>query len=1254
MAPPNADAPGTPAQSFTAVVGPNGSGKSNVIDAMLFVFGKRAKQLRLSKVSELIHKSENHRNLDTAKVTVFFHQVVDIDADTYEEVPDSCFSISRTAHKNNTSNYYLNDKKSNFTEITTLLKQHGVDLNNNRFLILQGEVEQISLMKPKSTTPHEDGLLEYLEDIIGTNAYIEPIEEGAKKLEELNENRTQGINRMKVTEKEREQLESAKSEAETFLERERDVLVKQVALYQLNVHAATAERDESAAKRDAKAEELEQERKRFKDENKDMEEVYTRQEAEQEACKKAKARVAKVEKEVSEFEKKEVKHEEDMKHLAAKLKKIDDKREKDAAKVEEAKQAAATAAGTEIPRLEAELAKAHERSVDLAAELKEREKEAKKEAATFRAELEGVREELVPFHERMSAEKDQSADAVAERKLLLGKQESHDRELKSAREEHTAASETLKANELALGKAEKELKAAAKDRDGKRDALKAAAAKEKQLSEALAAIRGTVQQAKQAGETSKSRGMIHAALLEGQRAKQLTGFHGRLGDLASIDGKYDVAVSTACGALDYYVVETTADAQKCVDFLRAKGVGVATFLILEKQRHLAADAAAAFAGNGTRLYDLISVSDDKFRVAFYYAMRNTLVADDLDAASKLAYADRARPQRVVTLKGELIETSGAMSGGGAKPISGRMRLAASGGKASSRAAGPADAPEVSREELAKMEQMIKMNEPKLREEQKRVAELEDAVAEAEERVAELEGREVPKLRAAIESGRSMVEELAKRVAVLEEAEVLTAADHKRLKELEKSIFAVDERVRAIEVSCEHLTRKAAELQERIDGCGGPKLKALRKESGDLEARIEAAKSELAQQKASIAAADKTVARLEAEVAKSEKEAAKLQAESDKREAAFAKACEASEGARTEHADAQAALEEAEARLAELSASYAKFEAALNKFRSLEIELEGELELLGQAVSDTEGKQRHWAKCLATSRTKFDAAAAEYAAARGDDVAAPGDTADPEAEGGPLAFLALGADGLAERFDVEALSTEIAQLQSSLAAMKPDMGALAAYKEKHAEYLQRQEQLEALTAERDAHRASHDELRKKRLHEFMAGFNVISLKLKELYQMITLGGDAELELIDSLDPFTEGIIFSVRPPKKSWKNIVNLSGGEKTLSSLALIFALHAYKPTPIYVMDEIDAALDFKNVSIIGHYIKDHIVGQNARTNGGATGASRCAQFVIISLRNNMFELSDRLVGIYKTNNTTKSITINPNAFAAPPGTVGA
>ena len=157
-------------------------------------------------------------------------------------------------------------------------------------------------------------------------------------------------------------------------------------------------------------------------------------------------------------------------------------------------------------------------------------------------------------------------------------------------------------------------------------------------------------------------------------------------------------------------------------------------------------------------------------------------------------------------------------------------------------------------------------------------------------------------------------------------------------------------------------------------------------------------------------------------------------------------------------------------------------------------------------------------------------------------------------------------------------------------------------------------LDAVTEERNNARRKHEDLRRLRLEMFMDGFGEITLKLKEMYQMITLGGDAELELVDSLDPFSEGIVFSVRPPKKSWKNISNLSGGEKTLSSLALVFALHHFKPTPLYVMDEIDAALDFKNVSIVANYIKER---------------TRNAQFIIISLRNNMFELADRLVGIY-------------------------
>merc|ERR1712238_140431 len=198
------------------------------------------------------------------------------------------------------------------------------------------------------------------------------------------------------------------------------------------------------------------------------------------------------------------------------------------------------------------------------------------------------------------------------------------------------------------------------------------------------------------------------------------------------------------------------------------------------------------------------------------------------------------------------------------------------------------------------------------------------------------------------------------------------------------------------------------------------------------------------------------------------------------------------------------------------------------------------------------------------------------------------------------------------------------------ARNANMGAIAEYRKKEQDYLLRVSELDQVTEQRNEARKDHEDLRRLRLDMFMEGFGKITLKLKEMYQMITLGGDAELELVDSLDPFSEGIVFSVRPPKKSWKNISNLSGGEKTLSSLSLVFALHHFKPTPLYVMDEIDAALDFKNVSIVANYIKER---------------TKNAQFIIISLRNNMFELADRLVGIYKTNNCTKSVTINPKSF---------
>lgn len=159
-------------KNFSSIIGPNGSGKSNSIDALLFVFGKRASAIRLKKASELIHKSKGRENLKQCSVAVTMMEILDIPDpnNTFDPsitiVEGSEFIVKRTATINNSSFYELNGKKATRDEVTDLLMSKGIDLDHSRFLILQGEVEAISLMRPKRTGDSDEGFLEYMEDLI--------------------------------------------------------------------------------------------------------------------------------------------------------------------------------------------------------------------------------------------------------------------------------------------------------------------------------------------------------------------------------------------------------------------------------------------------------------------------------------------------------------------------------------------------------------------------------------------------------------------------------------------------------------------------------------------------------------------------------------------------------------------------------------------------------------------------------------------------------------------------------------------------------------------------------------------------------------------------------------------------------------------------------------------------------------------------------------------------------------------------------
>jgi structural maintenance of chromosome 4 len=175
---------------FTAVVGPNGSGKSNLLECLVFVFGKRASKMRLKQLKELIHCSKDHQDCRRAEVTVFFEELIeDTTNDSWSPITNSQFSIGRAVEKTPNDSgqiieYSMNDQKSTQSEVELLLSKKNLDLVNNRFMILQGEVEQISIMKPMSGDQDRPGLLEYLEEIIGTNKYIPTISDLSLRLDD--------------------------------------------------------------------------------------------------------------------------------------------------------------------------------------------------------------------------------------------------------------------------------------------------------------------------------------------------------------------------------------------------------------------------------------------------------------------------------------------------------------------------------------------------------------------------------------------------------------------------------------------------------------------------------------------------------------------------------------------------------------------------------------------------------------------------------------------------------------------------------------------------------------------------------------------------------------------------------------------------------------------------------------------------------------------------------------------------------------
>lgn len=588
------------------------------------------------------------------------------------------------------------------------------------------------------------------------------------------------------------------------------------------------------------------------------------------------------------------------------------------------------------------------------------------------------------------------------------------------------------------------------------------------------------------------------------------------------------------------------------------------------------------------------MEDDRLPAAFYFSMRDTLVATDLEQATRVSYGQKR--WRVVSLQGDLIETSGTMSGGGRTQFRGKM-----GTQVKTKTSALDTSMGGGQEELLEMQTKAQQLQEQVNylqqvqgEQERLLGQLQQSLRSKEPQLkrlrAETSGREkqipvledqVEQQRRTMERTRADQEEVAKMETIIAERQKVFEDCNKHTKKFTDQIDQIDkqlndlqnELVNDIQKSIESLTAQITKLQKHVT--------KLRVAITTSERNVKKAEESIAAMTEEIETAKTDLTRLAGE---------RTQAETDVEEI-------------------QSRLEEvtSEVEAAQTDSTGVKKEIlTLQKQESdgklLRVELEQATQTTKKKMNDAKSQLPSWKNKLQTLELRK----------------IPGEDA-PE----PLKTY---TEEELETYKLQDLQYKITLQEEELKQKIPNLNVIEEYQRKRDVYMERIQVLEDITMKRNDMRKLFDDIKKRRHDEFKQGFSIITRKLKEMYQMITQGGDAELELVDSLDPFTEGILFSVRPPRKSWKNISNLSGGEKTLSSLALVFALHYFKPSPLYFMDEIDAALDFKNVSIVANYIKDR---------------TKNAQFIIISLRSNMFELADCLTGIYKVDDCTSSLTID-------------
>ncbi len=1140
---------------ITAIVGPNGSGKSNISDAVRWVLGEQnIRNLRGNKMEDVIFSgSAKRRPLGVAEVSLVFDNTDGLLPLDFSEV-----TITRRVFRSGDGEYFINKAPCRLKDIHDLLLEAGLS-RESMTVISQNKIDEVLNSKPE-----ERRIL--FEEAAGIVKYKNRKKEALRKLDDTEQNLTRVQD---ITAEIETQLgpmaESAERTAKyNELAAEQTACQVTLLLHKLtqaekNLEAVTLEQAALAdeeLKVSTRLTVAETDKEKFIDHLAELDENLRGAEA---ALTQTATEIERLDGKTGILNERIGQEQKSRDRVVQEIDRLEQEKQETRARLQEWQDSHA-GKNAQAADLRAALAGQDQALAQAAAAIDAAQRKinaAKDETFAHLQELVTQKNALRTLERDQESQKQREGQLIKERAGFAGQFQETTQSLGSVQWEKQALDQDLAATDTTAA----DLAARKQQLDGE---LAQNTAAEARLSGEIGQLASRLKVLSDMQDEYEGFGRGPKSILKRDRPWR-QGVHGAVAEILTVEGAHVIAIETALGgALQHIIVASDDTAKAAVEYLKNHNLGRATFLPLNPLKHARprdAETAAAHAKGAVGFAAGLVDCEPRFRPIIDYLLARTIVAVDIDAALAIARS-AAFGVKIVTLDGQLINPGGSITGGSV----GRREASFLGRSG----------------EIAALKDTMAARETDLAARRKQTAKLQADLAALDEKIAAAHNR--------------------RRTLEVRQAELTVHAENtgQEIKRLDLALATIDGELAACRGETAALAAKTADvaaaivLMEQRDNDHKRLLDGWQDDLKKLQADRETLAASLTDSKIKLSALEQEVNAIAANCEQYRQAENRLVRQIDSQRSEIDRI-----GREIARAEAElAGVVQAKETLAAEKDAHEKNRDAVLKDK---LGILAKQQKLEREVKDLRRRQN--ASQARLHELDLLAAKHGYEVASCNEQLRDHFTLDREQ-----------AQALFRDEDPENLAARADELAAAIEALGPvNPAAIDEYTRIQERYTFLKTQFDDLTAAKEYLLTILKDIDATMAKQFKAAFAKINEHFGELFVRLFGGGRAQLVLADPDDILGTGIEIIVQPPGKKQQNLALLSGGERALTVIALLFAFLSYRPTPFCVLDEIDAALDEANVQRFSEFLQDY---------------SRSTQFVIVTHRKGTMEAADVMHGV--------------------------